>query len=180
MPQLGEIARGRDIGRKGPATRYLWHACERCGTERWTTLVRGEPIRHFCRRCAQLNGPSGKNHHLWKTGRSMTRGYVVVAIQDDDPFFSMSKTHRRILEHRLVMARYLGRCLESWEIVHHRNGVKDDNRIENLALLTGRHEHASFNLLQAVNKRLEQRIEVLEKRLTLLEAENVALKTESF
>jgi hypothetical protein len=72
-------------------------------------------------------------------------GYVVVGHR------KKGKRAERIFEHRVVMETYLGRPLRLGEAVHHINGIKHDNRIENLYLCdSGKHHkrvHISFEEL---------------------------------
>lgn len=63
------------------------------------------------------------------------RGYVLVQAPPDHP---NARQDGSILEHRLVVERAISRPLTTWEIVHHDNGARGDNRIENLILLDGR------------------------------------------
>lgn len=69
-------------------------------------------------------------------------GYLAVSVRADHPFASMgqaSGNRYKMPEHRLRMAEHLGRPLLRTETVHHINGKRDDNRIENLELRVSRH-----------------------------------------
>lgn len=82
----------------------------------------------------------GANHGSWKGGRiAAPGGYTALLVAPDDALAVMRNCMGYVLEHRLVMARSLGRPLTKTETVHHINGIKVDNRIENLQLRQGRH-----------------------------------------
>lgn len=79
----------------------------------------------------------GEKHHSWEGGRCRhPSGYWVVK---DYSFPEMTPRSGYVLEHRLEMAKYLGRALTKYEQVHHIDGNKENNNIENLQLVIGAH-----------------------------------------
>jgi len=194
MPEIGEIRRGKDIGKKYNG-RFIWQACEVCGKKRWVTFVNGKPISTRCVPCFNHTrlGKSypllrGERSATWKGGKCIrSDGYKFVRVYPDNFFYPMADVNGCILEHRLVVAKALNRCLLSWEIVHHKGvkypmGSKEnraDNRYpENLQLLNDKKYHLIDSLVKTHINQQEKLIKELQNRVTLLEAELVLLKKE--
>ena len=167
--RLGETVVGVELGFNGSKTcKYIWTACIGCGRERWVQAVWGKPGRERCRRCAH-----------WQGGRKVRGdGYIELWLDATDFFRPMSRSRvswgSYVLEHRLVMARFLGRNLQSWELIHHKNGIKDDNRLENLELTTrGSHTLAHGKgyrdgYTKGLNDGRDSQIEELREEIRLL------------
>src|SRR3990167_1882821 len=99
--------------------------CKKCGK-----LAYRPPCRRnnkvFCNRKCMDQYTIGPNHPCWKNGKTVNlNGYT-----------TLNQTRQQ--EHRFVMEKHLGRSLDKFETIHHKNGLKSDNRIENLELWTRR------------------------------------------
>ena len=88
---------------------------------------------------------SGDKNGMWKGGRvSSGGGYILITAT----LHPNRLPNGYVLEHRLIMEKKIGRYLQRKEVVHHINGIKDDNRIENLKLFKNKSEHIKFHKLK--------------------------------
>jgi HNH endonuclease len=103
---------------------------------------------HHNRRAEKRSRAHGEKSPNWKGGRHRdSRGYVLVRA----PWHPHAMSGGYVLEHRLVVEQHWGAYfLEPEEVVHHKNGVKDDNRFENLQVLPS---NAAHSLLHGRNGR---------------------------
>ena len=93
----------------------------------------------------QRTGPrSGPLHPDWKGGETIDKdGYRLIWVEKHP---NHRKYSHYMLEHRLVMEKSIGRYLSRIEVVHHKNGNKLDNRLENLELFATNADHLRHEL----------------------------------
>jgi len=106
--------------------------------------------------------PFGKKHWKWTNGRTLKTGYWLIL----SPNHPNKNARGYVFEHRLVMEKHLGRYLTKEEIVHHINGIRTDNRLENLLLVTQKNHPIDYFKWKIV---LQKRIRYLEKKISRLQ-----------
>ncbi len=181
---IREIKSGKEIGRKKDQYgKFKWCACLDCGKERWVRLAKGKPTTQRCVVCSNkvkgaevLKGRRrlnflAENNPRWKGGRHKNKvGYIEVKLYPEDFFYSMAGREGYVLEHRLVVTKALGRCLHSWEIVHHKKGyAKDDNKYPETLQLVTDDRHTQITILEKKIARLEIKVEEQGKLIRLLQ-----------
>ena len=113
--------------RKNPPVTLV---CRECGkdfiVEAWKAKDRA-----FCNRTCSARWMT-KHDKRKKGWYKNNRGYILVY----QPTHPMASKAGYVMQHRLVMSKQIGRSLTRAEVVHHKNGKMDDNRLENLELRT--------------------------------------------
>ena len=103
------------------------------------------PIRSKLKRLQLFkhgHNATGENNYAWKGGRN-TNGIGYITIYS--PNHPYRDKRGRVYEHRLIMEQHLGRYLLPTELVHHKNEIVTDNRIENLQLMSKK-EHQQHHM----------------------------------
>lgn len=165
--------------------RCVWAACVDCGKERWVQIRHGVPKDNRCLSCGlKTRKPPVWNYFKlreqnpqWKGGRRYDNaGYIKIRLYPDSPFYPMVDHVGYVGEHRLVMARKLGRCLKSSEYVHHKDRNKHNNDISNLEL-TDIYTH---NPVGDITNRLQEAETEIKRLKTLLLESHIRPDKEEF
>lgn len=158
---------------------FISVVCPECGRE---SEVRVEALRRrrtspYCPEHRWIPRGQATSQAENRNGKADHYGYIILnlsCLSKADRNLAMKMTNKRtIVEHRLVMARHLERPLRKNEIVHHRDGNKGNNQIDNLQLFIKGHHcgHGSFyqryqEALSEIN-RLKCRVQELENQISL-------------
>lgn len=155
-----------------------WKGGRKATLERYRKKHKETPEKREIRIRFLAERITGDKHPRWKGGIIHSRDYVSVWISPNDFFYSMAMKSGYVLEHRLIMAKHLGRNLHSWEIVHHKGTKypagsienKQDNRIENLQLVTDA-GHKQITYFERILEKQQGEIGELQKQVRFLKWE---------
>lgn len=131
--------------------------CKHCDNKVVEYYYNGR-FKGYRKTCVLHNGyefRKGIYNPSYKGGKTVDKlGYILIL---DERRSTQKGRSRYMLEHRFNMEKHLGRPLERKEIVHHLNGIKKDNRIENLCVIRpeGRKtNHSTYTYVRYLQDRI--------------------------
>lgn len=125
--------------------------CKKCGTLiHWRRNKTG-----LCNHCA-TTGAIAFMASNWKGGRKLSsNGYIEVYHPEPHPHRVFMRATPYVREHILIWEKTNGKLLPQGYVIHHLNGIKTDNRPENLVAIEP-HNHGGWTYSQSLQKRIRE------------------------
>jgi len=115
--------------------------CKICGKEFELPLSKTIGRGIYCSNECYKISLKGDGNPSWRGGKKYCNEYILIY----SPKHSFKNKKNYIYKHRAVMEKSIGRFLKEEEVVHHINGDKTDNRLENLRLFSNQSEHRKYH-----------------------------------
>lgn len=138
----------------------------KCGNNRKPLFIKGVN-KGYLKTCGEYQCAKqiGTNNYRWQGGKTIDKNGYILVLDRNHPKINKSGISRYRREHVMVMEEYLGRKLNTGEVVHHIDGNRQNNKIENLQLFSSNAEHLKLELTnrpyrQGWNYRKEKYAEV--------------------
>lgn len=125
----------------------MWVACLDCGKARWVALRKGIPVTKHCLSCSK----KGERNAQWKGGQISDQGYIRI----HQPKHHRATKAGYVQEHILVWEKTHNKPLPKGWVVHHYNGIRNDNRPSNLFGMASKKHSDYIPTLQKRIKELE-------------------------
>ena len=139
------------------------HPCPTCGV----LIDRKSTLCHHC--TIKKRGSRYKGLNRYRTGPRKQSMKVNGYIKQYCPNHPYCDNHGFVLCHRLIMETKIGCYLEKGEIIHHLNGIRDDNRPQNLVIVRA-HSHTSWTYIKSLQGRIRDLEAQLAQRLLPLQS----------
>lgn len=110
--------------------------CRKNGVGKWMLGRKANP--KFLK---MAKNQKGANSPSWKGGKYTKNGYIFITNHNHPNV----RDNGYILEHRLIVEKYLKRFITNKEVTHHVNKIRHDNRVENLMVFSGTSAHQKFH-----------------------------------
>lgn len=142
-PKISEACKGRTAWNKGIPMKE----------EARIKMINSLKGKHCSPRTEFKKGNMGEKAGHWVRGWYIGGGYKYIY----NPSHPNCTKQGYVREHKLVVEKHIGRYVTSQEEIHHINGDKLDNRIENLMLFGNRSSHRNYHAIEQLRNKIKNK-----------------------